>query len=168
MMVERKSGDGRRPSSCSTTVDRGSLAMVLKLLKPQIYLHSPANGLLHVESVLEELQQVGIRASPGKKMTDRGKEPITDEVRSLDALWANQDNVNRKLDELAADLQRFTVEIRREFNLNRARQPQQQPPPFEQPEVLEELQQYDIPILYAGEVLVPVSTTDSSAYSTVG
>ncbi|KAI0501107.1 hypothetical protein KFK09_019325 [Dendrobium nobile] len=58
-------------------------------------------------------------------MTDRGKEPATEGTLSLEALWANQNAVNRRLDELAANLQRLTVELRREFNLNRMRPPYQ-------------------------------------------
>ncbi|XP_028549531.1 uncharacterized protein LOC114579365 [Dendrobium catenatum] len=61
-------------------------------------------------------------------MADRGKEPITEEVRSLDALWANQKNLDRRLDDLSADLQKLAVDIRHEFNLIRAR-----PPPFHPP-----------------------------------
>ncbi|XP_020702245.1 uncharacterized protein LOC110113876 [Dendrobium catenatum] len=79
----------------------------------------------------------GIRACTWDKMTDRGKEPISDDARSLETLWANQDNVNRRLDELAADVQRLTVEMRREFNLHRTRPPQQLPqreePPVNRP-----------------------------------
>ncbi|KAH0470483.1 hypothetical protein IEQ34_000206 [Dendrobium chrysotoxum] len=57
-------------------------------------------------------------------MTDRGKEPATEEGRNLESLWANQDNVNRRIDELAADIHQLGVEMRREFNLLRAGHPQ--------------------------------------------
>ncbi|PKU80524.1 RNA-directed DNA polymerase [Dendrobium catenatum] len=55
-------------------------------------------------------------------MSVRGKDPVSEENRNLEALWASQDNINRRLDALTADVQRLTVEVRREFNLNRARQ----------------------------------------------
>ncbi|XP_028554101.1 uncharacterized protein LOC110105612 [Dendrobium catenatum] len=63
-------------------------------------------------------------------MADRGKEPITEEVRSLDALWANQKTFERRLDELSAEVQKLAVDIFREFNLIRAR-----PPPIQTPQV---------------------------------
>ncbi|KAI0519195.1 hypothetical protein KFK09_006637 [Dendrobium nobile] len=64
-------------------------------------------------------------------MTDRGKEPAPEESRSLDALWVNQSNIIRQLDELAAEVQRLSIEVRREFNLIRARQqPQRNEPPI--------------------------------------
>ncbi|KAL0928307.1 hypothetical protein M5K25_000180 [Dendrobium thyrsiflorum] len=66
-------------------------------------------------------------------MTDRGKEPVSEESRSLDSLWANQESVNRRIDDLAAEVQRLTLEIRREFNLNRARPPHQRMPREEPP-----------------------------------
>ncbi|KAL0906767.1 hypothetical protein M5K25_025287 [Dendrobium thyrsiflorum] len=53
-------------------------------------------------------------------MTDRGKEPVSDEARSLDTLWANQANIERQLEALSASVQRLTMEMRREFNLSRA------------------------------------------------
>ncbi|PKU64656.1 hypothetical protein MA16_Dca014510 [Dendrobium catenatum] len=65
-------------------------------------------------------------------MTDRGKEPISEGARSIDAIWANQENLNCRIDELLADVQRLTVEIRCEFNLIRARQPPQLPPQVDQ------------------------------------
>ncbi|PKU82521.1 hypothetical protein MA16_Dca020084 [Dendrobium catenatum] len=68
-------------------------------------------------------------------MADRGKEPITDGARGMDALWENQENINRRIDDLSADIQRLIVEMRREFNLIRARQPQAQPLQVEQEEV---------------------------------
>ncbi|KAH0468233.1 hypothetical protein IEQ34_003266 [Dendrobium chrysotoxum] len=66
-------------------------------------------------------QQLVSEPSPGGKMMDRGKEPATEEVRTLEMLWANQESVHCRIDEVAADVQRLTVEIRREFNLIRAR-----------------------------------------------
>ncbi|KAI0496820.1 hypothetical protein KFK09_023144 [Dendrobium nobile] len=55
-------------------------------------------------------------------MGDRGK-AATEESRTIDSLWANQENLNRQIDDIAADVQRLTVEFRREFNLLRARPP---------------------------------------------
>ncbi|KAL0926145.1 hypothetical protein M5K25_004539 [Dendrobium thyrsiflorum] len=40
-----------------------------------------------------------------RSMADRGKEPVSEESRSLDSLWANQECVNRRIDELAAEMQ---------------------------------------------------------------
>ncbi|KAI0498353.1 hypothetical protein KFK09_021594 [Dendrobium nobile] len=54
-------------------------------------------------------------------MADRGKEPVAETNRTLEMLWANQDNVNRRIDAIAADLQKLSVDFRREFNLLRAR-----------------------------------------------
>ncbi|KAL0907307.1 hypothetical protein M5K25_021707 [Dendrobium thyrsiflorum] len=60
---------------------------------------------LKVPALIRPLQQLGIRANvwKGKEMMDRGKETRSEEVRSLDSLWANQDNVNRRLDELSVE-----------------------------------------------------------------
>ncbi|KAI0520338.1 hypothetical protein KFK09_007810 [Dendrobium nobile] len=58
-------------------------------------------------------------------MADRGKQPVTDDVPSTDVIWANQKDINRRLDDLAADVQRLMLEVRREFNLIKARLPQQ-------------------------------------------
>ncbi|KAL0921573.1 hypothetical protein M5K25_008659 [Dendrobium thyrsiflorum] len=44
-------------------------------------------------------------------------------IKESDSLWANQECANRRIDELAAEVQRLTLEIHREFNLNRARPP---------------------------------------------
>ncbi|PKU80254.1 hypothetical protein MA16_Dca005786 [Dendrobium catenatum] len=54
-------------------------------------------------------------------MTDKGKEPVVEDNRSLESLWANQANIMRQLEVLSADVQRLSVEVRREFNLNRTR-----------------------------------------------
>ncbi|PKU80123.1 hypothetical protein MA16_Dca024582 [Dendrobium catenatum] len=56
-------------------------------------------------------------------MTDRGKEPVREETRTIDMLWASQDKVNQRIDELAADIQKLAVEVRRGFNPNPARAP---------------------------------------------
>ncbi|XP_020700689.2 uncharacterized protein LOC110112721 [Dendrobium catenatum] len=60
-------------------------------------------------------------------MTERGKEPTSDVVVSLESVWANQNTLRNQLETLSADVQRLHIEIRREFNLNRAR-PQLHPP----------------------------------------
>ncbi|XP_028556926.1 uncharacterized protein LOC110109044 [Dendrobium catenatum] len=65
-------------------------------------------------------------------MNDRGKAPATEDDRSLEALWTKHEGVNRRLDELSADVQRLTVEIRREFNLLRTGQTPH--PPFHRDE----------------------------------
>ncbi|PKU85457.1 hypothetical protein MA16_Dca003197 [Dendrobium catenatum] len=54
-------------------------------------------------------------------MTDRGKEPVREETRTIDGLWASQEKLNRRIDELAVDVQRLTVAIRQGFNPNMAR-----------------------------------------------
>ncbi|KAI0493337.1 hypothetical protein KFK09_027614 [Dendrobium nobile] len=54
-------------------------------------------------------------------MADRGKEPAVEGTRTLEMLWANQDIVNRRIDEVAAEVQKLAAEFRREFNLLRAR-----------------------------------------------
>ncbi|KAI0514090.1 hypothetical protein KFK09_010124 [Dendrobium nobile] len=48
--------------------------------------------------------QIGIRAcvSDGE-MTDRGKASVSEESRTLDSLWANQESVNRRIDDLTAE-----------------------------------------------------------------
>ncbi|XP_028550185.1 uncharacterized protein LOC110106733 isoform X2 [Dendrobium catenatum] len=81
------------------------------------------NFLLYRRSCIRTI--VGIRAFAWRKTTDRGKESVTEGVRTLDMLSANQKNVNRRLDKLTADVQLLIVEIRHEFNLNRERQPYQ-------------------------------------------
>ncbi|KAL0921718.1 hypothetical protein M5K25_008819 [Dendrobium thyrsiflorum] len=54
-------------------------------------------------------------------MTDKGKGLAADEERNLETLWENQANVLRRLDVLSADVQRLSIEVRRECNLNRTR-----------------------------------------------
>lgn len=57
-------------------------------------------------------------------MTDRGKEPAREDVRTIDALWTNQEKVNRRIDELAAEIQRLAIAVRRGFNPARAAETQ--------------------------------------------
>ncbi|PKU77966.1 uncharacterized protein LOC114579829 [Dendrobium catenatum] len=54
-------------------------------------------------------------------MTERGKEPATEGVRTLEALWTRQEDVNRRIDEIAVEMQRLAMDVRREFNLLRTR-----------------------------------------------
>ncbi|KAL0922588.1 hypothetical protein M5K25_006582 [Dendrobium thyrsiflorum] len=63
------------------------------------------------------------------RMTYRIKEPASEEVRSLDTLWANQYNIIHQLAELAADVQRLTVEMSHEFKRQLHQQPQQNEAP---------------------------------------
>ncbi|KAI0507418.1 hypothetical protein KFK09_013543 [Dendrobium nobile] len=39
-----------------------------------------------------------------KKMTDRGKEPVREEARTINGIWASQEKINQRIDELAADV----------------------------------------------------------------
>ncbi|KAL0922666.1 hypothetical protein M5K25_006671 [Dendrobium thyrsiflorum] len=55
------------------------------------------------------------------RMTDKGKQPAIDEARSLEALWTSQANLIRQVESLSTDVQRLSIEVRREFNLNRTR-----------------------------------------------
>ncbi|PKU81696.1 hypothetical protein MA16_Dca026429 [Dendrobium catenatum] len=65
-------------------------------------------------------------------MTDRGKEPVREEARTIDGIRASQEKINRRIDELAVDVQRLTVAFRQGFNPNMARDP----PPFHREELL--------------------------------
>ncbi|KAL0918366.1 hypothetical protein M5K25_010370 [Dendrobium thyrsiflorum] len=69
---------------------------------------------------------IGIRANLAAKMAEKGKEPVSEGVRNIETLWANQANIERQLEALSTDVQRLTIEMRREFNLYRARNPPHQ------------------------------------------
>ncbi|KAH0456606.1 hypothetical protein IEQ34_014513 [Dendrobium chrysotoxum] len=100
-------------------------ALLLVCLFPGLGKHSRPL-IWSVTPVLRHCISFGIKAIRKRKMADHGKEPATEGGRSIETLWANQENLNRRLGELATEVQQLTVEIRREFNLIRARQPQQQ------------------------------------------
>ncbi|KAL0908697.1 hypothetical protein M5K25_023202 [Dendrobium thyrsiflorum] len=70
-----------------------------------------------------ELQPSCIRlvSEPCGEMTDKGKGLAAEEERSLETVWENQANILRRLDVLSADVQRLSLEVRRESNLNRTR-----------------------------------------------
>ncbi|KAI0529652.1 hypothetical protein KFK09_002206 [Dendrobium nobile] len=60
-------------------------------------------------------------------MTDKGKGPATEDDRSFETLWENQATILRRLEDLSADVQRLSFEMRREIHLNRIRTPHQPP-----------------------------------------
>ncbi|PKU59979.1 hypothetical protein MA16_Dca024468 [Dendrobium catenatum] len=60
-------------------------------------------------------------------MRDKDKELVINEVWRLEKLWANQTNIIRQLEELLIDVQRLSIETRREFNSNGARTTPHQP-----------------------------------------
>ncbi|KAL0911286.1 hypothetical protein M5K25_019418 [Dendrobium thyrsiflorum] len=50
------------------------------------------------------------------RMADKGKEPATEGVRSFETLWENQNSILRQLEVLSTEVQRISMEMRREFN----------------------------------------------------